>query len=631
MNGRTETVPLERLDKALLAVLLIATAAAALLCHPLPTHDGHQHAFTAFALGRLDHPEFLFSDYLRGSFPVASQGWVFLLTGLDIVLPFAIAERLAIAVLFLSLPLAGVAYARRTGRSPVFAAVVLALAAHSWVTLMGFYNFVLAFAALPLVAVLAIRWVRAGCKWRDTVNLGAALVATAWLHPFAAAVSGMAAVAVALGAARERDDGPHTLGVLGRSLWVGLPALAYTAWVSLRYAGTHSQLGVADIPGALYEPFTRRLLDLFWTGPGGISLFAGVAFCLMVFFIKISVLRDSSETRWIPRMAFGLASVLIVSYLVSPIALARWAYFSPRFLFAAMVVMGLAGVEQLRPAGKIAVAAIGLAGVLASNLTLLAMHADLDPITRAVAQAPHSPLTPLLAVEASTERGTELRYMRPTQHLPLRSLMTTGGVTPYLFAHNPSIHSVLYLEDPTEAIGPVPGVRVSRAYSECDDLTPPECVAHRLGLADRLAMFGLAWGEIMILHPPPDLSARLRDRGYRLLLQRDGVELWQARASGIDLTLSLPPDGLRAPLVVRAGLDGSAGWVLSTAIPPGAGRNDVNLRIEPLPAGPVDLEIFVDLDADRQPSEGEPHWRVRPGLVPGQRLTMRHAVGQTGE
>jgi len=135
-----------------------------------------------------------------------------------------------------------------------------------------------------------------------------------------------------------------------------------------------------------------------------------------------------------------------------------------------------------------------------------------------------------------------------------------------------------------------------------------------MGVSDRLAFFGLPWRDVLLLHPPPIVSVRLRQRGYLLI---DGItvgdatilELWQARPATIDLRVDIPGASLPAPLVVRAGVSGSVGWALTTSARPGAlNRPFVRTSISPLPAGPIDLEVFLDLNQNAEPDEGEWSW-----------------------
>ena len=115
----------------------------------------------------------------------------------------------------------------------------------------------------------------------------------------------------------------------------------------------------------------------------------------------------------------------------------------------------------------------------------------------------------------------------------------------------------------------------------------------------------------MLLNTPLEVAMQLRDRGYRLTHAGadDTVQVWRARSGSVGLEIAVPGSHLSAPLQIRVGLASSVGWFFDGGYPPGPIPNgQIRVLIEPLPAGPVELQVFSDADGDGEPSETEWTW-----------------------
>ena len=120
-----------------LALITILTALPGFAIYPLPSQDGPQHIFTAFALLHLEDPALGFGRYFESNTPLSSQGFVYLLVGLGKILPFEVAERTAVGVLLALFPLFGAIYARAAHRPVLPVAGMLGLIAVGWPLAMG--------------------------------------------------------------------------------------------------------------------------------------------------------------------------------------------------------------------------------------------------------------------------------------------------------------------------------------------------------------------------------------------------------------------------------------------------------------------------------------------------------------
>lgn len=605
-------MPRPRVSPTTWAVLGLALLAAlpALWLYPFPSQDGHQHAFTAFAYGRISDPQYGFSRWLTPSFPLSSQGYVLLMVLLDMVMPFAVAERLALALVLAAFPLGGLVYGKLARTEPLATSVLLTLLAFSWPLVMGFWNFMLAFALLAPAAGLAVRL--GDGRPRSYLALALMLVGMAWLHLTVAVLAGLVVMVVSAFSNGAATTGARLRRVLATGL-AGAPSAAYAVFAATRYVDDNRPVGTITPLEAIREPLGRRVLDLFAMGPGGVSAVTGAAACALALLVLVEALRVGGQHAGRQRALALLGACVFLAFLVAPLHAARWAFMSPRLLLGGLVVLSLAGLAAPGRRLQGALVVLGVVGIVGAGWNLTRLEVALRPVTRALTQLERPAPAPLLPLELEAAPIEGLpRHLDPTLHLGARALIASGGVSPYLFAINPAIHAVVYTQSPLDAVGPAPGVYLRRGLRCEDGLAPAECVAQRERLIDRVAYYGLYWHDVVLLHAPPIAEFRLRQRGYRLAFQHDGVAQWQARPGSLRLSLALP-EAARGPLVVRAGLRDSVGWIRGASLPPGLAAGALPpLPLGPLPAGPVDIEVFVDEDGDGAPSAGEYQWCPRP-------------------
>lgn len=607
-----------------LAGLVVLTVLPAFLAHPFPSQDGPLHSASAFIFSRIDDPGLGFGRYLEANVPLSGQGWAFLLIGLDQLLPFAVAERVALALLLAAFPLAGLAWARLTGRAALPAAAILCLVAHSWMLAMGFWSFMLGMALAPLACAVAHRLADRGpTVWR-VLGLAASLLGIAWIHAFAAVLGGALAGVAALGALLEgRRRGAEPVGAqaearprlgprelalrLGLVALAGAPALAYVLGVSRGF----SQAPSASPGGTLFEPFITRLADAFRLGPGALCTVTGLVFACAAGWVVVQAARERTGA-WTTRLFALAAGVLLLGFLVTPIRAEQWAFLSPRLLFGGMVALGLAGLvgPRSRWARFSAMAAVAV-GLCASTAALVRATAELAPLVDVVERLARPRGGTFVPLQFAPERmKTAPRYVDLTIHLGAHAVIASGGITPHLFAHNPAVHVLRFREDLVQLVGHSPppyGYLALQCSAEEDER---RCTERRRRYADRIALSALPWGELVVFHPPPALLERLVVRGYE---HRGGTEVaqhWRARPAWLELPGRADVHVARLQLLPElAWLSLERGQVL-------AGSTRLS-RVGPLPAGLLRIGLFPVRAGEvaAEPAWVSPSFELAPGSV----------------
>ncbi|MCA9563040.1 MAG: hypothetical protein KC561_06105 [Myxococcales bacterium] len=622
--------PAPKPSKALfLACLLltVAIAAPALVLYPMPSQDGHQHALTAFVYGRISDPALNFSSYFRTHFPATSQGYVLLTVGLDMLLPFAAAERLALALVCALLPATTGVFAYRTGRHPLVAVAMAGLAVHSWPLAMGFYNFLLAFGFVPLVVLAASRALRLG-RVRNWAVLAALLLGLAWLHIAVAAFAGLAVLWLALTSSPTQSTRSRAVTVLV-AIVAGLPSALYAVWVALYHGRPLATLG-AVVEAVEFQAWPTRLSDMFWAGPGAWSSLSGWLLVACTAGIVISVFRSKADRVHTALVVLGMLTLVL--YLLVPFHLPNWSFVSPRLIFAASALFALVGLSRVSRKLWVAILSLGcICGLATTSLAEQRIHADLADRVSAITYMPRAMGSPFLPIdmgaatdlsETNPSQRRHPRYVDFTQHLSARNAVERGGVFPYVFATNPAIHSIVYLRAPEAMVGPAPGVFSRRGW-RCGDDEPRDCIARRNVLVDRLAMFGLIWQQLLIQDIPEQMVFRLRERGYRLAFEYAGASLWFPQPSTVTLQIhwigdgegGMPPAGaqtapLPVPLIVEIGYPGLSP-VYSRRYPAGETLpQPLVLGPMQLLAGGVRVVIFLDQNDDATWQSSEPGGRT---------------------
>jgi hypothetical protein len=298
--------------------------------------------------------------------------------------------------------------------------------------------------------------------------------------------------------------------------------------------------------------------------------------------------------------------VLLAVSILTPINLARWEYFSPRFLpFAMMIPFALIPVERWNAARRMKLAAAAAAGLfVVANLAWLAwfdrdLRARCDdalaglsaPVRRNGARLPIV-LEPTAGL-SSTSLSAAMPYMFPLRNIGALYSIEQGGIVPYLFVVDPHIHE--YVMKPGLELPRVP----DRAYvSPLFESASPNPLEREI-ILNYMASFGVTHQDVILVGKPQDADAMLA-RGFVEDWRRGGVLI--SHFVGCPSRVRLLSAG---PLAHPTRL--SFGWFPSMqaqwSLPLGA--HTTMIELPGAPCGTVWVRAFVDQDESGELSAGD--------------------------
>jgi hypothetical protein len=543
---------------AWIGVMLLASVAlvAVLSVVPLlPTNDGAQHVLVGHIAAHYADPGAdLYRAYLEPLPQFAESGFAALFVPLDGLLGWRAALRatLAVGLLGNAWAFAWLVRLLAPGRSIVG---LLGFAfAFGWPLYMGFFPFVVASALGMLVVALTIR--RAEPRAMDWVALAALLGAVAWMHAATAALTGIVVAVLVLA---RTPRGGH-LGALARLVAVGLPALAVVAAATVAHAAPEAK-GIRY--PLLWTPLDVRLRELprvLFPGPGWRSAL-GLAVVTAGLASAVARARRGALTG-AERGVAGVAALFLLLAVVGPKHIPGWQFFSPRFVpFAVAMAAALVAVEDApSPRARRAigaavalVAAASLAGTAAFHRRLWAGCADTyagvdEPLHRTWFQLPIL-LGPKCGVDPDPT-VSEMPYLSANLNAGALYATAHGGLTPYVFAGDPSIDAFRYR--PGDATHPLP-IRPEPTYWQTiGEPRFDEDPAFRAGVLARLAGYGAVYEDIVVVGGrPADLDAFVA-RGF--VADYRGQSTLVARFRGCPIEVDVPRAAIDAPLTVEYGL-----------------------------------------------------------------------------
>jgi hypothetical protein len=586
-----EPARLERAAGAAHACLLAALLAALWCVDYLPTQDGPQHVFSAYAAHRLADPERGYGRFLERASPVTNLGFATLYGALEPLLPWrrALAAALGVQVALWSAGAFALARALAPGRA--WLGVALSAAALQWSLYMGLFSFHLAtglgLVVLP-VAVAPPRWTS-----RRALLLSALLLLQALCHVVAALATGGALAALAL----FRAPPGGRLRALARVAAIGAPA----ACVALALARVGLET-LGDLNQGTTGPVLRPGPAPWWAlGKCLASGPAWRAWPLTLLALASPVVALALRARRSPedRALLVAGTALVAAAAALPLHVRAWDFFSVRFLPLGVACLVVAlPFERLAPAAQRAAAAALAAFAFAATGWAALYHRELSaragdalagldaPLARSGPRLPIV-LDPYLGRPLDDARA-RVPYAVPLLNLGALYAVAQGGVPPYGFYVNPHLHGVVLREGVRERYPHV----VDRRYAV--ELARPERAADtalRRAVVAYAAGHGAAYQDVILFGRPDDVEWLL-SLGFAAEFRRGGLAV--ARFEGCPLTVAFPPgSNVRGRTVVEMGW--YPAWHATRRYAVGGGRRGgdgaIRLPLRETPCGALWLRL----------------------------------------
>jgi len=349
----------------------------------------------------------------------------------------------------------------------VWLATLGAATALNWCFYMGFFNFLAGTSLGLLLLAAALRTELR--RPAHVVALSAALCVAVWVHLFAAALTGIALVLLALASARA-----GRARRVGLTLLLGAPAAIYAGAVALLFREVGGVMEANWQPNAL-----QAATDFFQGGPWWRSV--PVLLVALAGLVAGGIRWRRGELSPAERGLLIVAVVFLALAGATPFHLPRWQYFSPRFLpIGVLAAMLLAPMEWLqrrvRAFGPAILVLISLVSLGWSYGYHQRMEASCRPILDAYdAPLEHSGLRVALALEEhdgalAPDLDGEIRYLQPLMHLDAMMAAAHGGVAAGLWSTRAAIHPFRFRDGVRETL-PTAGlsVQLRRARATATD------------------------------------------------------------------------------------------------------------------------------------------------------------------
>ncbi len=554
----------------------------------IPTNDGPQHLFLAYASQHLGDADKGYGRYLEPGAPLTSLGFHTLYGAALRLWEWRPALRVTLSIMALGWAWSVVALAASLRRP--WLGILGFAGAFQWSFYMGFFSFYIAMAfGFTLLAVAGWR-----PHWRpiERVALSGLLLCTTMCHTVVGAIMGAAlTLEVVL---RRRALGDVLLLAL-----MGLPSLAI---LLLAPAGPASlDFDLWPEPWATHLTFVARtsIAGPAWRCWPAVA-WAGLGLVLWA--------RESRHQR-VPHAAalwlVGLACLLVA--IAGPVNLRNWQFFSMRFGPIAIVLLAvLTPIERLTSAttraGAVVVmtlyAATSIGWAAAYNRELVAGSADvlagLDaPVRR---EGPRLDLVMTIQPMSWPQQDRPIPYLIPFWNIGPLFAVAQGGVPPRIFAW-PGGTPLMWRRQPQT---PYP---LHPTFFPAEDLASPEKRDDRaLYTSNVLSSLTFVHEyEDVIFHGNPEDLLLLRQRGFTFDFHRGGFAL--ARFAGCPVTIEIEPEpDADSPKTITAHWSPTAPPAVSFTLPSGAPSV---IEIPHSPCGELWVRVLYDRDRSGTPSRGD--------------------------
>lgn len=482
--------------------------------------------------------------------------------------------------------------ARTVDASVPFAIVGACAGYIAWGYAMGFFNYLGAFA---LGAAGIALWVD---KQRPPIASVAAAVLFAlagWAHIVVGVMVLTHAVALDIVARRPR------VGLL-RDAFVLAPAVVLGAFTVAVVLGEHQEIGAVEATAAVYASVGDTLRNWVGTGTVAYSVLgypAGLLLFGAALVTGLSGTGDDYEAR-LPRASAIGALVWSACFFVLPFHGVGWHFASPRvlfFVFATPAAFAALSGRSDAVRGVVAVAALVATGALVHGVPNA--RAEGARIAQSVERFGDEPIgrAYLVTYAPEAEHGAA-PYARPNIGTG-RYAIWHGGADPGQFAFNAMRDSVSFARPMLELF---PRTRSLFTVVDGECLADPACAAADAARADAVAAAAVRWDSVVLVEAPQALGERLVARGF----VASAPAILRPRPSSLEVQVELPSVPPPGPVVFRAGYPDTIGFVRGGTIPAERfSERSPRLQFDALPAGPLAVEVFVDIDGDGAPGPSD--------------------------
>ncbi len=522
-------------------LLSVALVASVWVVPYLPTNDGPEAILAVHIENHYGDPGTIYRDVFLPAPQFAGRGFTILYEPLEDLFGWQRGLQVALSILLLTNAWGMVALtaALDLRRLPLaFLGFPLAL---SWCFYMGFFPFVFASGVGLFVLAYALRVARLP-SWPRRTSLAALLLLEAFMHVFAAFLTGGAVLVVLVAAAPK---GKRVLE-LGKVALLGLPAagLAFLGyWVAER--------SLTSSP-ALSTFFFASLHDMVaaWPrtlAPGGRP--RALVWCVVVVLAAAVAVRRvarAGEGSLVERALSGLAVVYLVASFAGPPVVPGWQFFSERFVaLGALVAIACVPIERVGERRSRLWPALLFVGAGASIALSFPFHKRLegawDDVVAGLSANVHRkgvflPVTLEPWGSVAVPLGdADVPYYAPLRHVGALYATAQGGLIPYTFANNGATWAFTIRPD---SIHPPPVPPRNMFDAEMHEPEFETNLAFRRGLENDLASYGMYYEGVLLTGLRPADVALWKERGFVADWERGTVLQAHFEPCRVDVLLS---------------------------------------------------------------------------------------------
>lgn len=569
---------------AITAVLLAALTIALPAAFPCQDAPGHLLAAQVHL-----HPE-RFVGLYEPQQALTGQSFVTMTVVFGQLLGLMPGARIALLV-GLGMQVAGaLGVARRTGADPAVAVAGAAVTFVGWSYVMGFFSFSLALA----FGVLGWSFWLDRQRTRSLALAALWLALAAWSHAIGAAL-----VLCHIGLVELLDKRWH-LADLRR--WVAMvPSAGWVVGTSLAGVLQYREIGAIEQTGSTWLRPLEALHTALMAGVGSYSPLAVVATLLGLGLAAAAALRDDGVRR-----ANGRAALIwLFGFFVLPFHGLGWHFASPRLLAMGSGFFTAASARVRWVGAAFAIAcvaslaaglpvAIGEGGRIAASIELFGDQ----PVGRTYVVTHRPEAIAPIAPWARPNIGTG------------RYATFAGGADPGAFAF-PSLKHSMHFVGSMAALFPNTRQMLTNVDGSCID--DPACAAGDIVRADRVAATAVNWDSVTLVEASAPFAERLLSRGF----VPQSAAVLRPRPGTVIITFAVPPGLEQAPVRFEAGWPETIGPFRGGTLPPSSDRPaELTLTFSAVPAGPLRVHAWADLNSNAQADADEPSlWGPGPTFV----------------